>query len=114
MNMNALNSMSMLEAPHVLGRGRMAFIYLASGIAGSLASYKMCPNPSLGASGAILGAFGAAMMFAYDNEKALGPAAQRLRKSMQQSVALTLLLGLALPQIDNWCEFEPIKSLPAL
>lgn len=43
----------------VFGRLKYLFIYLASGILGNVASFIFSPNPSVGASGAIFGLFGA-------------------------------------------------------
>lgn len=103
MNMFSLNNISFLESPTILGRERLAFIYFASGIGGSLVSYVMCPNPSLGASGAIMGLLGAAWMYCNQNERVLGSGARTFRESIQKSCVLTLCIGLTLPMIDNWC-----------
>src|SRR3989442_13111861 len=47
---------------HAFGRGQFVVLYVASGLAGSLVSLMTSPGPSVGASGAIFGLQGAAIV----------------------------------------------------
>ena len=102
MNMNALYRVGPVVAS-CFKPASFAAIYLLSGLAGSLASFALSANPAVGASGAILGIFGATWMSYKDNEAVLGPQASAVSASIYQSIALTLGLGLMVPLIDNWC-----------
>jgi len=55
------------------GAGRFAFLYLASGIAGSAASYAFSDKVSAGASGAIFGLVGLALVFGLRYRSAIPP-----------------------------------------
>lgn len=52
-----------MACEHAFGFGRMAMIYVLAGLGGSLMSIAMSPGPSVGASGAIFGLMGAAVIF---------------------------------------------------
>ena len=102
MNMNALRQVGPVVSS-CFKPASFAAIYLLSGLAGSLASFAFSASPAVGASGAILGTFGATWMSYKDNEAFLGPHASAISTSIYQSIALTLGLGLVVPLIDNWC-----------
>ncbi|HVE98556.1 MAG TPA: rhomboid family intramembrane serine protease [Mycobacteriales bacterium] len=93
------------QVENALGRVRYVALYLVSALGGSTLSYLLAnvgPNgnlpvdsaSSVGASGAVFGLFGAYYIIA-----------KRLRADTGQIVGLiviNLLLGFAIPQIDNW------------
>lgn len=85
------------------GTLRFALVYFVAGLAGSVASYALTPNPqipSIGASGALFGVIGALIPFMYLNKDVLSGARQRIM-SIAQVIGINLLIGLA-PGIDNW------------
>jgi rhomboid protease GluP len=100
-NMYALDSMYGMEKN--LGRPLYVTVYFMSGLAGSLASFFLTKTPSLGASGAILGLFGATWMFFENNKLLLNKAALAVQDGITQTVAINLIIGTMLPIVDNWC-----------
>ena len=103
MNMNALMNAKITEK--LLSPGTFLGVYTLSGIGGSLLSFLVSPNPAVGASGAIMGVFGALWMTLYENRKVYdaGSNTQTIRTSVLSSVGLTFVLGLAIKMVDNWC-----------
>ncbi len=93
------------QVENALGRVRYVALYLVSALGGSVLSYVMADvgprggipvfsNTSVGASGAVFGLFGAYYVIA-----------KRLRADTGQIVGLivlNLVLGFAIPNIDNW------------
>lgn len=76
----------------VFGRSRMLFFFMATGVAGSLASYLVGLNAvSIGASGAILGLIGAAAGWGH---RAGTPQGRNLRNHMLLWAAYTMVFGL--------------------
>jgi membrane associated rhomboid family serine protease len=84
------------------GPGRYLATYLAAGVAGNVASALRSPNPSLGASGAVFGIYGACFTYLTRNEWLLGEQGKAMTSAIGQTMAMNLLLGLANPQIDQW------------
>lgn len=85
------------------GTVRFALVYFVAGLAGSVASYALTPNPeipSIGASGALFGVIGALIPFMLLNQDVLSGTRQRVM-SIAQVIGINLLIGLA-PGIDNW------------
>jgi membrane associated rhomboid family serine protease len=83
-----------LEA--ALGRVRFLAMYLVAALAGSVCSYFLGNNlvPALGASGAVMGAFGAYFIVAR---------ARRVdSRQIVVLVVINLVYGFATPGIDNW------------
>ncbi|MEO6713380.1 MAG: rhomboid family intramembrane serine protease [Mycobacteriales bacterium] len=90
-NMYALLSLGD-QVERVLGRWRYLSLYFAAGLAGSAASYFFRLGPSLGASGAIFGLFGAYFVIQ-----------RRLRadtSSIVVSLVLNIFIAVAIPRID--------------
>jgi membrane associated rhomboid family serine protease len=84
------------------GPGRYLATYLVAGVAGNVASAVRSANPSLGASGAVFGIYGAYFTYLTRNEWLLGAQGQAMTTAIGQTMAMNLLLGLANPQIDQW------------
>jgi membrane associated rhomboid family serine protease len=87
----------------IYGRARFLMIYLAAAIGGSLASTAFTAEPSVGASGALFGLLGAALVFGFRHRHDL-PAAmgRRLRGSLVFWLMVNLALGWMFPFIDAW------------
>lgn len=84
----------------LFGRWRFGFIYLVGGICGSLVSLAFGEfyRPSVGASGAIFGLFGAMVFF-----RAASPRGARMPWSgLLWPIAINLSIGLVIPHVDNW------------
>ena len=101
MNMFALNNMASVES--VLGRPLYTFIYLTTGVAGAFASFIFSRAPSLGASGAVLGIFGACWMYFENNKPYMSKGARQIQASIQQVILLNLGIGFFIAKVDNWC-----------
>ena len=101
MNMYALNNMAIVET--VLGRPLYTFIYLTADFAGAFASFVFIRAPSLGASGAVLGIFGALSMYFQNNKLYLSRCARQVQASIQQIILLNLGIGFCIAKVDNWC-----------
>ncbi|HWP44505.1 MAG TPA: rhomboid family intramembrane serine protease, partial [Blastocatellia bacterium] len=91
------------EIERLYGSSRFGLLYLASGVAGSVASYFYRPEAvSAGASGAIFGLFGVMAAFGFRYRKEI-PAIIR-RDILTRVVPLILInlgLGFSIPLIDN-------------
>lgn len=90
------------DVEKLFGGGRYLASYLAAGIAGNIVSAWSSPNPSLGASGAVFGIFGAYFVFLTRNEWLVGDHGSAITSSITQTMAMNLLLGALNPVIDNW------------
>jgi len=89
----------------LVGPRRFLLIYALAGVAGALASYWFNPMASVGASGAIFGVFGAAVVLGFKYRLQLPPrVAKALSTGMLPWLALSLAFGL-LPMIDNAAHF---------
>lgn len=103
----ALNSLGLLIYGMLLERAfgslRFAFIYLASGLAGSTASFVANPLAiSAGASGAIFGLLGALASCFLTGRGSLGRGSRRDAAGIGVLVAINLAWGFMVPGIDNW------------
>lgn len=96
MNMLALYYLG-LTVERIYGSGRFLFIYFLAGIAGSLTSFAFSINVSAGASGAIFGLFGALLFFGIIHKKVFF---QTMGRNIITIVAINIVLGLVVPQID--------------
>jgi membrane associated rhomboid family serine protease len=77
-----------------IGRGRFLLLYLVSGLAGSAGALILEPNAiTVGASGAIFGILGAALVFESQRNYVLGGSALSI-------VVLNLVLSFAVPNIS--------------
>jgi rhomboid protease GluP len=84
------------------GRLRALQIYFFSGLGSSLLTAFMQPKPSVGASGAIFGLMGAAIVFFFRNSPCLHPRARRIGSALLGWGLFQLGLGLLSPIVDNW------------
>lgn len=104
----ALNTWSLWDvgqlAERMYGRWRFLIIYLVSGLAGNLVSLVVQGNAAVsgGASGAIFGVYGAALVFLWRERAAI--AAHEFRWMFWGALgfaSLTIILGFIIPGIDN-------------
>jgi len=85
----------------LFGYRRFTLIYLLSGVAGTVLSFALSPNWSVGASGAIFGLVGALLIYFYRHRKLFGELGRRRLTELAVVAGLNLLIGLR-PNIDNW------------
>jgi membrane associated rhomboid family serine protease len=79
---------------YALGRGRFLLVYVVSGLAGSAGALVLNPtSPTVGASGAIFGILGAALVLERQGNLVLGGAAMGL-------IAINLVLGFVIANIS--------------
>ncbi len=91
------------QAERVYRSGKFLLLYLTAGLTGSVASYAFTPAPSVGASGAIFGIFGALGIFFYTARDLLGEAGREQLRSMVVLVGINIAFGLvAGGAIDNF------------
>ncbi|GKY99398.1 hypothetical protein MPSEU_000894500 [Mayamaea pseudoterrestris] len=86
----------------IFGPGRFLATYLVSGIAGNLFSAYMSPNPSLGASGAVLGVISAYLVFLNRHEWLLGREGADMSTSIGATLLINVGMGFVMPMIDNY------------
>lgn len=91
-----------LASEQAWGRLRALQIYFFSGLGSSLLTALMQPKPSVGASGAIFGLLGAAIVFFYRHSPGLHPRARRIGSALLGWGLFQLALGLSSPIVDNW------------
>ncbi|WP_181350111.1 rhomboid family intramembrane serine protease [Thalassobacillus sp. CUG 92003] len=82
----------------IFGTWRFGLIYFLAGIFGGMASFMLNPAVSAGASGAIFGLFGALLFFGLQYKRIFF---QTMGKNLIFIIALNIVFGLAVPQIDN-------------
>lgn len=83
------------------GKWKFIIIYLISGITGGLLSAAINGTvTSVGASGAIFGLLGAMLYFGFHFRTYFG---QSLNMKIIPVIAVNLVIGFMLPNIDNWC-----------
>jgi rhomboid protease GluP len=83
------------------GRALFVAFYLLAALGGSLASFLVFPNPSVGASGAIFGLFGLLAVSSYVHKPALGPRGGALTTQIVFLIVINVAIGFTLPGIDN-------------
>jgi rhomboid protease GluP len=91
-----------LAGEHALGAWRLLVIYVASGLAGSLASVLTGPGPSVGASGAICGLMGAVVLILYRYRRVYHVRDKEIALVLAGWAAYTIFIGAMDPRIDNW------------
>lgn len=84
------------------GTKRFAVVYVASAVAGTLASYAATPVASVGASGAIFGLGGALAVFFWRHRDYFGKASDAVLAQLGQSLAVNVVMGLVVSNVDNW------------
>jgi membrane associated rhomboid family serine protease len=101
-NMWALLQLGML-CEILYGRARFLILYVCSGVIGSLASYELSPIMGVGASGAIFGLFGVAVVYSlkYRRELPRGMG-DRMLRSLVPVILLNLVITFAFPIIDKF------------
>lgn len=112
MNMLALwDSGRLVE--RILGSGRFAILYVSSGLAGNLLSLIAQGDRAIsgGASGAILGIYGALLTFLLVERTRFHPSDFKVMFwGAAAFSALTLLLGILVPGIDNAAHFGGLMA----
>ena len=83
----------------IFGMGRFLLIYFLSGLSGSLMAFALHPNPSLGASGAIFGLFGALLAFGRYDRKTF---AMTIGASIYGLLAVNIIFGFIMPRVGYW------------
>jgi rhomboid protease GluP len=91
-----------MAGEHALGTWRVLLLYVASGVAGSLASVLTGPGPSVGASGAICGLMGAVILILYKYRRVYHVRNKEIGLVLAGWAAYTIIIGAIDPQIDNW------------
>jgi rhomboid protease GluP len=86
---------------HAFGRTQFLFLFVMSGIAGSILSMLMNPGPSVGASGAIFGLQGAAIVLFRRHRDRLIMRARRIGVVLLVWALYTLAQGAFAPFVDN-------------
>jgi rhomboid protease GluP len=88
---------------HIYGSLGFLLVYMVAGIGGSFASVMLHPLvTSVGASGAVFGVAGAFLAFLLRNRSRIHPQiSAHLRRSLVTFVAFNLVLGFAIPGIDQ-------------
>ncbi|GBG80245.1 hypothetical protein CBR_g30610 [Chara braunii] len=76
------------------GARRFLAVYTVSALAGTLASYRMCTSPSVGASGAIFGLVGALAVFFARHRRLLGNSGSQNLQSISRVIVLNMVGGL--------------------
>jgi len=89
------------ELERHFGHSRYFLLYVLSGFAGNVGSLAFSAAPSLGASTAIFGLFGAQGVFVYQNRELFGARARAILNRIVYLGIINLLIGLQ-PGIDNW------------
>jgi rhomboid protease GluP len=91
-----------IAVEHAFGKVRSLWIFLASGLCGSLLSVSLSEGPSVGASGAIFGLMGSAIIFFYKFRKEFFVREKRLGAVLVVWAVYSIITGFMTPMIDNW------------
>jgi rhomboid protease GluP len=86
---------------HAFGRGQFWILFMVSGLAGSLVSVTVSTGPSVGASGAIFGLQGAAIVLFRRHRERLLVRDRRIGVVLLVWAIYTILAGLVTPYVDN-------------
>lgn len=91
------------EIEQIYGSERFVFLYLATGVIGSLGSYVFNPEAtSAGASGAIFGLFGVMATFAFKYRKEIPKTLSRdIMRRVLPIIAINLAFGFSVRIVDN-------------
>lgn len=90
-----------LAVEQAWGSSRASLIYMVSGLAGSIVSATMKPGPSVGASGAIFGLMGAAVVFFFRYKESFRPRDLRIGKVLLGWGVYQVIMGILTPYVDN-------------
>lgn len=104
------------QVERLYGSARFVVFYTAMGIAGVLGSYFYNPDAiSAGASGAIFGLFGVLLMFGIRNRRSVPRwLARAIGRGVLPVILLNLVIGLAIPVVDNSAHVAGLLSGMAL
>jgi rhomboid protease GluP len=91
-----------MACEHGFGLLRTGLVYLLSGLTGSLLSLAMSEGPSVGASGAIFGVAGAVIMMLWRHRDRFHLRDKRISAVLAIWAGYQLLIGFALPYVDNF------------
>ncbi|PRR81365.1 rhomboid family intramembrane serine protease [Clostridium luticellarii] len=83
----------------IYGRFKYIIIYFISGIISSITSYIFSPSISVGASGAIFGLLGAALIFALKMKHQIG---KEFIMNIMSVIAVNLIIGFSIANVDNF------------
>jgi len=86
---------------HAFGRAQLAWLFVATGIAGSVVSMLTSAGPSVGASGAIFGLQGAAVILFHRHRERLLLRDRRVGIVLVAWAVYTIATGLLTPYVDN-------------
>ena len=86
---------------HAFGRAQFLFLFVATGIAGSIVSMITSPGPSVGASGAIFGLQGAAIVLFRRHRERLLVRDRRIGVVLIVWALYTIAQGFLTPYVDN-------------
>lgn len=86
----------------LMGRGRFLFIYIISGLMGSIVSFMFSLAPSVGASGAIFGLLGTLIYYGIEHPALFK---RGFGKSILITLVINIVYGFSIPQIDNFGHF---------
>jgi rhomboid protease GluP len=97
-NMYALYSLGPF-IEKVYGKAKYLIIYFLAGIMSSIFSYIFSPSVSIGASGAIFGLFGAALVFALKMKDRIG---KGFITNIMSVILINLFMGFSMANVDNF------------
>lgn len=83
----------------VYGKFKYIIIYFISGIISSMTSYIFSPSISVGASGAIFGLLGAALVFALKMKQQIG---KGFIMNIMSVIIMNLIIGFSIANVDNF------------
>ncbi|MHC6180766.1 rhomboid family intramembrane serine protease [Clostridium sp. JNZ X4-2] len=83
----------------VYGKFKYIIIYFISGIISSMTSYIFSPSISVGASGAIFGLLGAALVFALKMKQQMG---KGFIMNILSVIIMNLIIGFSIANVDNF------------
>ncbi|GFP74922.1 rhomboid family intramembrane serine protease [Clostridium fungisolvens] len=100
-NMYALYSLGNL-IENIYGKWKYLLIYFLAGILSTTTSYIFSPYVSVGASGAIFGLFGAAVVFGLKERNRIG---KNFLTEIATVIGMNIIIGLSSRNIDNFAHF---------
>lgn len=89
------------QVERYFGRARFLAIYLLTGVLSSATSYVISSSLAAGASGSIFGLVGALSAFFMHERKVFGAPGRRRLNNLVSVVAINLVIGFTVPNIDN-------------
>ncbi|MGI6777519.1 MAG: rhomboid family intramembrane serine protease [Acetivibrionales bacterium] len=93
----------------IFGTRKFIFIYIISGIIGNIISFAFSNNPSLGASGAVLG-IGGALIYVWRKKRRAFSGRSRQYMTLVFMVLFNVFYGFSRPGIDNYAHLGGVIS----